>query len=481
MILQRLPLGRATIARRWFSSSNNKTVAIVGSGPSGCYTAKYLLNHDNVASVHVLDKLPTPFGLVRSGVAPDHQLVKNVQNDFSELFNADEKGNKERDVELYANVTVGKDVSLEELRKIYDVVVLAYGCENNRKLGIPGEEDLQGVLSAREFVAWYNGHPDYFDMEDPLKKNNVKNVVVIGQGNVAIDCARILRKGMEGLKDTDIVQHALSSLDSRSDIAVSIIGRRGHVQGAFTIKEIRELSKLPGFFVSEEELDMSMPTSEPSEPLPRPKQRIDKLLREAAATTDPETKIALRFFWNPVRFRGDRKGCLSAVVCERTRLDEDGRAVGTGQFMSLDADLALVSVGYKGVAIPGLEDFFSSDEGRVMNTHGKVDDGTEDLGGLYVSGWLKRGPSGIIGTNIADAKDTVESIVKDLASGTTKKESSVSSLKDLLESREVKIVDWKSYQRIDGVERSPERVRTPIQPREKLPSYPELLEAAFGK
>jgi adrenodoxin-NADP+ reductase len=491
MMMQRASCFRMTTASRGAAQrcwvSNKARIAIVGSGPSGCYTAKYLLpHHDTIESIHVIDKLPTPFGLVRSGVAPDHAEVKNVQNDFSALFSS--SGNDAPDddkvaVDLFANVAVGKDVSLEELRKLYDIVVLAYGCENNRTLGIPGEDELKGVVPAREFVAWYNGHPDY-QTKNPLELpdgKTAKNIVVLGHGNVALDCARILRKGVEGLKDTDIVQNALLALEAGGDMHVSVLGRRGHIQGAFTIKELRELTKLPGFYVAEPELDMGMSTAEDPEPLPRPKQRIDTLLRKAAAIIPEEAKISLRFFWNPVRFRGDRDGRLTAVVCERTKLGDDGHtAVGTGQFMAMNVDLALVSVGYKGVAVPGLEEFFSEDEGRVLHSHGKVDDATDDLGGLYVAGWLKRGPSGIIGTNIADAKDTVESIVKDLGTGSSSKESSA-SLKELLESRNVQIVDWNSYQCIDAVETSPERKRSDSQPREKLPSYQELLEAASVK
>ena len=218
--------------RRWQSVK----VAIVGSGPSGCYTAKYLLSalEKSKVHIHVLERLPTPFGLVRSGVAPDHPEVKNVQNDFTALF----KDNPM--IEFLGNVTVGRDVSLKELRELYDVVVLAYGCESDRKLAIPGEETLAGVLSAREFVAWYNGHPDYVHVgqavADALGDTpETAEVVVIGQGNVALDCARILAKGTAGLYDTDIAAHSLPILKEGVK-CTSIVGRRGHIQGAFTIK-----------------------------------------------------------------------------------------------------------------------------------------------------------------------------------------------------------------------------------------------------
>mmetsp|Transcript_3914 Transcript_3914/g.5658 ORF Transcript_3914/g.5658 Transcript_3914/m.5658 type:complete len:357 (-) Transcript_3914:1839-2909(-) len=271
------------------------SVAIVGSGPSGCYTAKYLQSSLHKkgyeAKLDIIEKLPTPYGLVRSGVAPDHPEVKNVQNDFSILFSSD------IGINFKGNVNVGNDVTLEELRAMYDIVVLAYGCDSDRKLGIPGEETLRGVLSAREFVAWYNGHPDYGhigplveDFLTPKSQSEKQQVVVIGQGNVALDCARIMAKGRSHLVDTDITSKALDVLKDGVQSTV-VLGRRGHVQGAFTIKELRELTKLrkervnASFLVRSDELDMGMTPASQEEligPGGRPKSRIDKLLREAA-------------------------------------------------------------------------------------------------------------------------------------------------------------------------------------------------------
>ena len=224
------------ITRRWHSTVK---VAIVGSGPSGCYTAKYLQSalhqKDLQGNIDVLERLPTPFGLVRSGVAPDHPEVKNVQNDFSALFQENDSS-----ISFLGNVTVGKDVSLQELRELYDVVVLAYGCESDRKLGIPGEDSLMGVLSAREFVAWYNGHPEYVHIGQVVAdalgdQPETAKVVVIGQGNVALDCARVLAKGASGLVDTDIASYVFPVLKDGVK-CTTIVGRRGHIQGAFTIK-----------------------------------------------------------------------------------------------------------------------------------------------------------------------------------------------------------------------------------------------------
>jgi adrenodoxin-NADP+ reductase len=277
-------VGRSTInaittSTRWLSSSSSSSssssenilkVAIVGSGPSGCYTAKYLQSalakQNRPATLAIIERLPIPYGLVRHGVAPDHPEVKNAQHDFANLFTSELNDDSSNiPIQLYANVQVGQAVSLSELRHLYDVVVLAYGCESDRKLGIPGEDSLQGVLSAREFVAWYNGHVDYLHIGQQVKdalllskeKNTTNttdttntNIVVIGQGNVALDCARILAKTKASLLDTDLASHALPILlDHPSEDAgdgeqppqppsrtIHVVGRRGHVQGAFTIK-----------------------------------------------------------------------------------------------------------------------------------------------------------------------------------------------------------------------------------------------------
>jgi len=481
------------------------SVAIVGSGPSGMYTAKYLTSalakHPNNdygdhTTIDVIEKLPTPFGLVRTGVAPDHPEVKNVENDFRALF--DEDGSC---LTFRGNVEVGRDVSLPELRSLYDVVVLAYGCESDRKLGVPGG-DLVGVLSAREFVGWYNGHPDYVYLTEVLSQRilaepSTADVAVAGHGNVALDCARILAKGTKGLLSTDIASHALDVL--RDGVRkVTIVGRRGHIQGAFTIKEIRELTKLKKdgldvlFRVSQEELDMGMTEASLSElegPTARPKKRIDKLLREAAAASavdanTNEREISLRMLMNPVEFLPSKTdpALIGSVVCERTRLEgEAGKqsAVGTGEFETIPANLALLSIGYKGLCLPGLEGSFDERRGTIGNIHGKVSG--EDSKGLYCSGWIKRGPSGIIGTNIQDAKDTVAAILTDLEVGLLTKDNDTASLRGrlgldaLLKQRNTRIVDWQSYAKIDAAEKEPSRLRTEGQPREKMTSIQDML------
>ena len=533
-----------------FSSSSQQllrslNIAIVGSGPSGCYTAKYLqsaLLKSGMSGIQIdiIERLPTPYGLVRFGVAPDHPEVKNVQNDFDKLFmtlttDTDEKevedghpdSSKQVRIRLLANVRVGQHVSVHELRQLYDIVVLAYGCDSDRKLNLPGGPEstlvTTGVLSAREFVAWYNGHPDFGHIGQHVAKafhlggasvdsnNEPLSVVVIGQGNVALDCARILAKGHKGLYDTDITTSALELIEQISPrlSAISIIGRRGHVQGAFTIKELRELVTLDeeGYparlVVRADELDLGLtPASQQELAESRPRQRMDKLLRDASTATttssvssSPSSSLSsrclvqLRFLLNPIRLEADPSDPtrLARVVCERTRLEGEAgqqKAVGTGEIETIPAQLALVSIGYKGVALPGLEPWFDEQRGILKNERGRVDGPSSTLGaGLYTSGWLKRGPSGIIGTNIGDAKDTVNTIMNDLESIVQCKNEQtaggVVDLKALLASRHVQVVDWEGYQQIDAKERSTKRSEK--QPREKIADLQQLIKVAVTK
>jgi adrenodoxin-NADP+ reductase len=375
--------GGSNVACFTSSSPDNNPwkVAIVGSGPSGCYTAKYLLHtskQDESFHIDILDRLPTAYGLVRNGVAPDHPEVKNVQHDFDSMMmhtksssagDDESSSSSSSTIQFYGNVHVGKDVSLEELRSMYDMVVLAYGCESDRVLNLPGsssDNHLKGILSAREFVAWYNGHVD-FEWVGPVVKEALssssssssggnQNIVVLGHGNVALDCARILAKSRDELDPTDIATRALEILDPMDqedniERTISIVGRRGHIQGAFTIKELRELTKLPhaDFVVRSDELEMGLSSEASQEELKgsRPRTRMDKLLMEAASKENNNTKtrrVNLRFLLNPARFEaaeGDPSK-LARIVCERTQLVGDAgaqRAVGTGEEESIDAQL----------------------------------------------------------------------------------------------------------------------------------------------
>ncbi|GAX20008.1 ferredoxin/flavodoxin---NADP+ reductase [Fistulifera solaris] len=493
------------VNRKCFSSYK---IAIVGSGPAGCYSAKYLKSsldkQQHRAQIDVIERLPTPFGLVRYGVAPDHPEVKNVQNDFAALFEGTDESMETVNVRFLGNVKVGWDVTVTELRSIYDVVLLAYGCESDRRLILPGSH-LPQILSAREFVAWYNGHPDFVHVGEQVSKalqvtaadtvESVRNahVVVIGHGNVALDCARILAKGGQNLHDTDIASHTFPVIGGGIS-RISVIGRRGPIQGAFTIKEIRELVRLQregygtSFRVSPQELKAGMNESSLQEMeglAGRPKQRICDLLQKAAAsaseTSECEKRVDLRFFLKPLRFetKEDDPSRLSAVICEKTALrGEPGRqkAIGTGEYESLYADLVLVSIGYKGTALRGVEPFFDEEIGIVRNRNGKVDHSNDFECGLYVAGWLKRGPSGIIGTNIPDAKDTVASIMQDLQV-TKPRVQRAGDIDSILAERKIQVVVWEDYKRLDDYEQT--HKRSDNQPREKVVSIKLQLEAAL--
>jgi adrenodoxin-NADP+ reductase len=496
--------------------------------------------------VDILERLPTPFGLVRNGVAPDHPEVKNVQKDFEDLFvMQNNSNNKKRGVvQFWGNVCVGKDVTLYELRQRYDAVVFAFGCESDRSLSIPGSDGhlKKYILKARQFVNWYNGHPEFEwvghviqeALQNSINNNHNKSmsgpqqqqqqqhkqhIVVIGHGNVALDCARILAKSRHELDPTDLTTRALDILhpqgsknDDNAKKHISIVGRRGHIQGAFTIKEVRELTKMApsaNFVVRLDELEAGASTVASQSELEqsRPKKRIDQLLRENATVAmknehDGKDEsfsenhhnnninlVHLRFLLNPIRVESNpnQPEALGALVCERTQLQgEVGAqiAVGTGVEESLPADLCLVSIGYKGMPIDGTEHYYNDKLGILNNVRGVVDNSSSEvnndgLASLYVSGWLKRGPSGIIGTNISDAKETVASIVHDLNQRTPKTVmQDMPSLQQLLNDREVQVVDWKAYLRINEQETSAKHLRNPKQPREKLTAWQELLEAA---
>ena len=492
------------------SDSNALSVAIVGSGPSGCYTAKYLTSQirkehkDNAffkfqkVEIDMLDQLPTPFGLVRNGVAPDHPEVKNVEHDFSMLFQKEIEGDNTKDllsssIAFRGNLSVGKDISLKELSDLYDVIVLAYGCESDRTLSIPGS-DLEGILSAREFVNFYNGHVEYTHLAPLLEKSLKSHVVVIGQGNVALDCARICAKGKRGLMDTDITTQALGVLGD-GVMSTTVVGRRGHVQGAFTIKELRELTKMQEYdttlIVRQEELDRGM-TEATQEELTgrgsRPKVRINNLLQSVAMSSQDAfnttgKSVELRFLLNPIEFKPHplNPTKLGSIICERTRLEGhpgQQQAVGTGELIELPANLALVSIGYKGLPLPSIDArYFNSERGIYHHTCGKV----HHSNGLYVSGWIKRGPMGIIGSNIVDAKDTVYSIVDDLKAGTVVPRMTVKGrlgLDELLRERGVEVVDWCGFEKIDAQEKNLSRRRSELQPREKITNRLEMVQIA---
>jgi ferredoxin/flavodoxin---NADP+ reductase len=392
-------------------------VAVVGSGPAGLYTAEALIKQSAALDppqsirVDVLDRLPTPYGLVRYGVAPDHKSIKSIADYLRGVLEHD-------GVRFLGAIHLGDDVTREDLLASYDAVVYATGAMRDRRLRIPGE-DLPGSFAATDFVNWYCGHPDV----DPAAFSlDAESVAVIGVGNVAVDVARILVRNPRELYGTDVSQPVLDALMASKVREVHMIGRRGPAQAKFTTKELRELGELAGVDIvvgdGEADLDAFDPTGE-SARLAQSDRHVRgnyKVISDWAART-PEAgtrRLTVRFWLRPVEVLGPQR--VSGLTLERTRLDASGAFTGTGEYETLAAQLVLRSVGYQSVPLPGVP--FDERSSTVPNADGRVlgaDGGP--LPGEYVAGWLKRGPTGVIGTNKSDAAQTVRSLLADLAGG----------------------------------------------------------------
>ncbi|KAL3138008.1 hypothetical protein ABBQ38_005244 [Trebouxia sp. C0009 RCD-2024] len=445
------------------------------------YTSDRLLKaYGQRVHVDIVDRLPTPFGLVRSGVAPDHPDTKNVSKQFMEVI-ADQR------CSFLGNVTVGKDVSLATMQEMYHAVVLAYGAEGNRQLQIPGQ-NLSGVLSAREFVWWYNGHPEYADTSIDL--SSITSVAICGLGNVAVDCARILLQPPERLASTDIAEHALQQLRESSVRHVHLIGRRGPVQAAFTPKELREVLSMEGVSVQVPAAAMKLtPFDQAEMDATRMKRRVSDILRKAAdkpADGNQKRQLHLHFLRSPVEVLDSGDGSVAGLKLEVNALQTSSdnahqRAVGTGHYESLDAQLVLESIGYKSYPLSGAP--FDDKQGIIPNTLGRVNtiqgrDGA--ISGLYVCGWLKRGPSGIIGTNLWDAQQTVDTMTEDFPpSSTDLLQHKHQTLRTYLQSKSAKVVDFSGYCNIDKHE--VERGQKVGKPREKVTTTQEMLQLSVSK
>lgn len=420
--------------------------AIVGSGPAGFYTAEALAKaYGGGARIDILDRYPVPYGLIRFGVAPDHQSLKAVSKRYDQVAEGES-------VQFVGNVAVGRDVSIAELRDFYDAIVLATGAPHDRKLGIPGE-DLPGVFGSAEFVGWYNGHPDFAALDPPLSGTRA---AVIGNGNVALDCARILAKSRDEFHGSDIVGHALEALDGSQVRTVTILGRRGPHQISMTPKELGELGHLQ---IATPEVDPAdFPPPEADEALEPGQRKSIGLLRDfAAAGPDPakDRRIVFDFFAKPLRIEGeDRAECL---VVERTRLDEQGAAVGTGETYEVPASLIVTSIGYQTPPIAGVP--YDERGGRFANDQGKIADG------LYAVGWARRGPTGTIGTNRPDGYEVAEQIAAALPPGSTGGKPGGARLATLLAERGVKATSFDDWRTIERHEVANAR---PGSPREKF-------------
>ncbi len=389
-----------------YSPERPLRVGIVGAGPSGFFAADALIKQDIPVTVDLFDRLPTPFGLVRYGVAPDHQKIKSVTKLYQKTLD-------DPRVRFFGHVAYGKDLTLDELRRFYDAIFYTVGAPSDRPLGIPGES-LPGSLSATEFVAWYNGHPDFADLEPDLA---VKSVAVIGMGNVAVDVTRILAKTADELRTTDIADHAVTALQASQVTDIYMLGRRGPAQGKFTTKELRELGELANADIVVDPADMELDAlSEASLADDKMVAKNVEVLRDFSgrALTGKPRRVHIKFLSSPVEVLGESK--VEGLRVQKNELRErDGwlEAAPTGETEVLPVGLVLRSVGYKGVALPEVP--FDPKRGVIPNAEGRV---TASVGGPvvpgeYVAGWIKRGPTGVIGTNKADAAESVRSLLED--------------------------------------------------------------------
>ncbi|HXV04645.1 MAG TPA: FAD-dependent oxidoreductase [Solirubrobacterales bacterium] len=460
------------------TQENPLRVAIVGAGPSGFYAAEHILREEGVhAQVDLFDRLPTPFGLVRGGVAPDHPKIKSVIRVYEKTAARD-------GFRFFGNVKVGHDVEVSDLERLYHAIVFTVGCETDRQLGIPGEE-LPGSHAATAFVGWYNAHPDYAGEEFDL---SCERAVVIGNGNVAMDVARMLALTEHELRQTDTADHAIEALARSGVREVVVLGRRGPAQAAFTNPEIKELGEMEDADVivdpAEVELDPASRAYVESDEADKTTRVNVEILQEFAARepAGKEKRIVLRFLRSPVAIEGDGK--VERIVIGRNELVEEGgtlRARDSGEREELECGLVLRSVGYTGVPIEGVP--FDEKRGLILNEAGRVLD-SHDAGhrvGHYTAGWIKRGPSGVIGTNKKCAQETVDHLLADSAEGKLLAPESPepAAVEALLAERGVRFVSFEDWQAIDQAEVG--RGEPHGRPRVKFVRVEEMFEALGEK
>lgn len=416
--------------------------AVVGSGPGGFYTAEALGKaFGDSGQVDLIDRYPVPYGLIRFGVAPDHQSLKAVSKRYDKVVETP-------GVSFLGNICVGSDVSVAELLDCYDAVILATGAPNDRKLGIPGE-DLPGVFGSGAFVGWYNGHPQFADLKPPLDGSHA---AVIGNGNVALDVARILAKTRQEFEGSDIVGHALEALDRSTVRTVAIVGRRGPHQIAMTPKELGELGRL------EDAAPIVDPADFPpvaADDLLEPGQRKSVSLLRDFATRGAEgakgKQLLFDFFARPVRIEGD--GRAERLIVERTQLGGDGSASGTGETYAIPASLIVSCIGYSTAPIDGVP--YDQRAGRFVNSEGRISER------LYCVGWARRGPTGTIGTNRPDGYDVAAQIEASMPRGSGEGRTGGAALKALLQDRSVEVTDFDDWRAIEKAEEAAARQGSP--------------------
>jgi len=451
-------------------------IAVIGSGPAGFYAAGHLLaDGPHEVEVDMIERLPTPWGLVRSGVAPDHPKIKSVTRVY-------EKTAAHPRFRFFGGIELGREISRAELAERYHAIVYATGSAGDRPLGIPGE-DLPGSHAATDFVGWYNAHPDFAEHDFDL---SCKRAVVIGNGNVALDVARMLTLNHAELKVTDIADHALRALDASEIEEIVLAGRRGPAQAAFTNPELRELGELADadVIVDPNELERALAIADPS--MGATAQRNVAMLREYAERppTGATRRIVLRFLLSPVEIRGDAQRGVQSVTMARNGLQatEQGtlRAVATGEQETIEAGLVLRAIGYRGTRLPGVP--FDERTATIPNDRGRIasEDGST-LVGEYAVGWIKRGPSGVIGTNKKDAQETVDALLEDFAAGRhlTPTDPDPEGIESLLRERHPTLVTYEGWREIDRHEQSLGEPHG--RPRVKLTRIEQLLRVAAGE
>ncbi|KAI9482918.1 MAG: hypothetical protein EXX96DRAFT_477096 [Benjaminiella poitrasii] len=451
-------------------------LAIVGSGPAGFYTAHRLLKEWPNIQIDMLDALPVPHGLVRFGVAPDHPEVKNVMTTFDKVAEDDR-------FRFFGNVPIGANfsqgLSLEELKQNFDAVLLSYGASEDRKMGIPGE-DAYGVESARNFVGWYNGHPSYRGLQLPL--DNTDTAVVVGQGNVALDIARILLSPIDTLRKTDITEYALEALSKSRIKHVHVVGRRGPIQVSFTSKELREQMALPNveFHADMDLIKKEIADSQSFISKNRPLKRLMGLLEKGSPTVHGDKSWTCKFLRSPVEILTEGQN-VKGIKYEVNRLEgplEQRKAIGTGEYETQNCGVVLTSIGYRSVSIDGSLPF-DERQGRIPNRFGKiVKDNDEEMAGMYTAGWLKRGPTGVIVSTMSDAYETADTIVYDLKNGKEmlnhgEPKPGADGLKNAMEQRKIRPVTYRDWKKIEAAEFAiGEKIG---KPREKFSRIQDML------
>jgi len=433
-------------------------IAVIGSGPAGYYTAEACQKQfGEQVRIDIIDRLPTPYGLIRGGVAPDHQSIKAVSRRYEAVALSDT-------VRFVGNVTVGHDVSIAELQSLYDAVVLATGAPADRPLGIAGDH-LPGVIGSAAFVGWYNGHPEFACLAPPFETSSA---VVIGNGNVALDVARILAKAPAEFVGSDIARHAFEALGNSAIRTITIVGRRGPHQIAMTPKELGELGHLERAAPFVDAADLP-PESEDAGLDPGQRKSVALLRSFAAERTDKPVSINFDFFARPVAIEGStgEGGKVERLIVERTRLTADGGAEGTGETYAIPCGMVVACIGYRTPPLPGVP--YDERQGRFANVEGRI------APGLYAVGWARRGPTGTIGTNRPDGFMIAEAIAEDQPEAAGKE--GRAGLDALLTERGVQVITFRDWQKIETAEVARARDGAP---REKFTDIAEML-AAIGR